>query len=100
MFFFFICSSFNRKIGYEHYTVNQSENYKDPLTGVHTNNVEGMWAHAKRAIANSSRRKHLLLSHLATFMLRRKLNTAEAAGGPESFLGFLEFANRFMAGAS
>jgi transposase-like protein len=36
--------------GYVHYTVNHSENFKDPVTGVHTNSIEGTWQKIKRGL--------------------------------------------------
>ncbi|KCZ78866.1 hypothetical protein H311_00090 [Anncaliia algerae PRA109] len=33
---------------YNHCVVNHSVNYKDPITGVHTNNIEAYWNSVKR----------------------------------------------------
>ena len=40
---------------YIHGTVNHSEFFKDPLTGIDTNAMEGMWAVMKKNIAPSLR---------------------------------------------
>lgn len=34
--------------GYQHLTVNHSENFVDPQTGAHTQNVENMWMRFKK----------------------------------------------------
>jgi hypothetical protein len=36
--------------GYNHITVNHSENYVDPITGCCTNTIEGSWRHLKRSL--------------------------------------------------
>ena len=36
-----------RQHGYDHKVVVHKDNYVDPITGVHTNEIEGFWGHAK-----------------------------------------------------
>ena len=37
-------------LGYKHYTVNHSKNFKDLETGIHTNTIEASWCAIKRTI--------------------------------------------------
>mmetsp|Transcript_13288 Transcript_13288/g.12035 ORF Transcript_13288/g.12035 Transcript_13288/m.12035 type:complete len:122 (+) Transcript_13288:517-882(+) len=38
------------KLGMQHSTVNHSKGFKDPLTGAHTNSIEGNWRGFKQQI--------------------------------------------------
>jgi transposase-like protein len=57
---------------YEHRTVNHSEYFKDPITQVHTNTVEGTWAAIKLRIAKRYRCESGLQNHLPVFIWRRQ----------------------------
>ena len=39
-----------KNIGYKHMTVNHSKNFKDPVTGVHTNIIKETWNGLKQSI--------------------------------------------------
>lgn len=58
--------------GYEHSTVNHSENFKDPVTGTHTNTIEGTWNGLKMQIKPRCRVKDKIDDHLLEFLWRRK----------------------------
>ena len=81
------CSQF----GYQHLTVNDSKNFKDPTTGACTNTCEGGWAHSKWDMVPGTRKKEHFSAHLAVQMLRKRLKAAEAAGGPDIVVGFFRF---------
>lgn len=65
---------------YTHQVVNHSKNFKDPLTGAHTNSVEGMWSHWK-APHKQGRGTHraLLSTYMDQFIWFRRF------GGPDAF---------------
>ena len=56
------------ELGFEHKTVNHSENFVDPKTGAHTNTIEGLWNGIKLQIASRNRNKDLIESHLFEFI--------------------------------
>ncbi|KAI4293388.1 hypothetical protein PAPHI01_2662 [Pancytospora philotis] len=55
-----------------HKTVNYSLHFKDPITGVHTNTIEGNWAVVKAQTPIRSRTRSLAWLYLLRFMLRRE----------------------------
>ncbi len=57
--------------GYCHLNVNHSKNFKDPMTGAHTNTIEGSWLHAKRSLPVYGWKKDLMTGYLALFLWRR-----------------------------
>ena len=61
-----------RILGLEHRTVNHSENFVDPVTGTHTNTIEGTWNGIKQNIAPRNRTESNVSGHLFEFMWRRK----------------------------
>lgn len=73
---------------YTHLKVNHSINFKDPETGAHTNSIEGSWAHAKRSIPGSGRRKHFMPGYLAKYMFLRRCK----AQGLDHFVEFCRIA--------
>jgi hypothetical protein len=59
------------ELGYKHFTVNHSENYKDLETGVHTNNIESNWRPLKRALQGTQ--KSTLADHLCEYLWRKEI---------------------------
>ena len=61
-----------KNIGYKHLTVNHKKNFKDPITGVHTNSIESLWNHLKQSIPLRNRNKKYILLHLREFQWRKR----------------------------
>jgi hypothetical protein len=75
---------------YKHLTVNHSVNFKDPITGAHTNQIDGiilinflvsnklsnfllgLWNLAKKSLPETNRNKKMFAGYLASFMLHIK----------------------------
>ena len=58
-------------LGVTHGTVNHSQNFVDPTTGVHTNTIEGLWNGIKRQIPARNKNKKIT-NHLLEFIWRKK----------------------------
>lgn len=61
-----------REDDYENLTVNHSKTFKDILTGVHTNTIEGTWNALKRKIPARNRTASDLGDHLYSFIWNRQ----------------------------
>src|SRR5580692_4738300 len=57
---------------YQHFTVNHSKNYKDPLTGTHTNTIEGTWNGLKMQIKPRNRSREFIEEYMWEFIWRRR----------------------------
>ena len=56
-------------LGYVHRTVIHADNFVDPVTGVHSNGIEGYWARAKQRIkAVYGSMMHHIPSYIDEFM--------------------------------
>ena len=63
-----------------HRTVNHSQNFVDPNTGVHTNTIEGLWRGIKLNIPPRNRTKDAITNHLLEFIWCKK-NKNDLWGG-------------------
>ena len=54
--------------GYIHNTVNHSENFVDPGTGAHTQNIENSWRWLKRCLTRGGVKKDQLFLHFAEYI--------------------------------
>lgn len=63
-----------KEIDYNHLTVNHSKNFKDPITGVHTNTIEGNWNGIKQQVPPRCRTEKKIQNYLNLFMLKRNCN--------------------------
>ena len=57
--------------GYKHETVNHSLHFKDPITGVHTNTIEGTWGALKKTIPNRNKNLNQIIPYLNLFKFKR-----------------------------
>jgi transposase-like protein len=60
------------KIGYKHKTVNHKKHFKDPITGIHTNTIEGTWNGLKQSIIPRNRNKKDIILYLREYQWRKK----------------------------
>ncbi|XP_022174514.1 uncharacterized protein LOC111036697 [Myzus persicae] len=58
--------------GFRHVTVNHSIKFINPDTGAHTNNVEGMWRHAKASLSKYCRKKKFFRGYMAKCMFVKR----------------------------
>ncbi|GBL81146.1 hypothetical protein AVEN_83196-1 [Araneus ventricosus] len=74
--------------GYAHYTFNHSKNFKDPVTGVHTNGIEGTWNAIKTDFRTQGTRKveGQFHTYLAEYMWRRSHRGASMKSLYPSFI--------------
>lgn len=73
-------------LGYVHTTVNHTENYVDPITGAHTNEIEGAW----NAIKDPYKRMHGNRKHLQSHLDEAAWRMLRSAGEKPERL-FAEF---------
>lgn len=59
------------QLGFQHLTVNHSQCFKNPLTGVHTNTIEGTWNGFKICIRPRNRVRDGIETQIAEFQWRR-----------------------------
>ena len=68
--------------GYGHQMVNHRHFFVDPQTGVHTQNIEGFWGHAKKRIKRiNGMSRELFQSYLCEFEWHWRNNTYHYGGG-------------------
>ena len=60
------------KKGFKHLTVNHSINFVDPITGVHTNNIERTWRDVKNWLPKFGRKKVHFTGYLARVIFLKK----------------------------
>ncbi|KAI8882103.1 hypothetical protein K501DRAFT_187542, partial [Backusella circina FSU 941] len=68
------CYNNVKNLGYKHKTVNHKKYFKDPITKVHTNGIEGTWSGLKRSINIRNRIKSGIELHLKEYQWRKKNN--------------------------
>ncbi|XP_071576224.1 uncharacterized protein [Temnothorax nylanderi] len=61
-----------KNYNYTHRVVNHSENFVDPHTGVHTQNIERLWRDIRSVIPKYGTRNYHYVHYLAEFLFKRK----------------------------
>jgi transposase-like protein len=61
-----------KNIRYKHFTVNHSKHFKDPKTGIHTNNIEGSWNGLKQSMSPRNRNKKDIVLFLKEYQWRKR----------------------------
>ena len=57
-------------LGYKHLTVNHHQSFINHETGVHTNLIEGLWAHLRRSFPVTGIKKQFINQYLTSYLLR------------------------------
>ena len=57
---------------YNYYTVNHSENFVDPITNTHTNNIECFFSHFRKFFNKCSRKRFYLDAYIDEFFNRKQ----------------------------
>ena len=73
--------------------MNHSIEFKDAVTGAHTNTIEELWYHAKLFCPSFNRKKDHFLGYLCTFILKKKWKEEE-----DSFNLFMQAAASLYSG--
>jgi transposase-like protein len=65
-------ASIQKELEMLHFTVNHSQTFRDPISGAHTNNIEGTWNGLKISINPRNRVRCGIEEHLGEFQWRRE----------------------------
>ena len=77
-----------RRHNYNHFTVNHSENFRDPLTGANTQTIESNWRPLKRKLLRGGFKDDTLADHLCEYLWRREILMTEE----DPFIAFVKAA--------
>lgn len=64
--------SFLNNHNYYHYTVNHSQNFRDPITGAHTNNIENSWNLLRKSMPKFGTTKKMYSSYIQLHAWKRQ----------------------------
>ena len=77
---------------FKHFTVNHKYNFVDPISGAHTNKIEGLWKQAKEKFKQINGCSRISLKSYIDEFLWREPNTANRV---DSFENILEVLSNF-----